>query len=156
MKVASKWHRLCALSGFERGILFEAFAALPATWVGLRLAGFRRWKFLLTRFTAALPAENLSPVAIDTARIVASIGSAASRNLFFRPSCLEQSMVLWWLLRNRGIPAKLRIGARKSTNGLEAHAWVECGGTVLNEPEEKHLHFATFDGPIDSVETPAH
>ena len=42
-----RWHRFWQLSGYQRGLALEAGGGLLATWVGLRLAGFRRWKNVL-------------------------------------------------------------------------------------------------------------
>jgi hypothetical protein len=38
----------------------------------------------------------------------------------------------------------VRIGTRKTEEKFEAHAWVECEGVALNEPEEAHKHYAAF------------
>src|ERR1700682_1625877 len=76
-----------------------------------------------------------------TARMVRS---AALRNLG-SATCLEKSLVLWWLLGRQGIDSSVRIGARKTGQKFEAHAWFECDGVVLNEPEETHKHYAAFD-----------
>jgi hypothetical protein len=132
--------------------------ALAATWAGLRVAGFRRWRALLVRLTPHKPdsTQTLDPVRIETAREIARIQEAVSRHLIFHPSCLEQSLVLWWLLVRRGIAAELRIGARKEAGRFEAHAWVELGTLVLNDSGKAHLHFAPFDGSIISMETQPH
>jgi hypothetical protein len=38
---------------------------------------------------------------------------------------------------------------------LEAHAWVELGGEVLNDGAEVHQHYARFDAPIAvAIEAP--
>lgn len=65
-----------------------------------------------------------------------SIGSA---------TCLEKSLALWFLLGRQGILSSVRIGARKSGQAFEAHAWVECDGVAVNEAEEPHQHYAAFD-----------
>jgi hypothetical protein len=39
----------------------------------------------------------------------------------------------------------VRIGTRKNGEKFEAHAWVECDGVPLNEPEGVHEHYAAFD-----------
>jgi len=139
------WQTFSRLSGQERWIVFQAVTGLIATWVGLRLAGFRRWKGMLQwtlRSTTERAAENNSP---NVAAEVVRMEEAAVRNLFFSTNCLEQSLVLWWLLRKRGIDAELRIGARKTENHFEAHAWVEFLGAVLNSGGEGHLHFVPFE-----------
>jgi len=61
------------------------------------------------------------------------------------PTCLEQSLVLWYLLRERNISARLRVGVRKSAEKFEAHAWVEHDGVALNQSEEVHQHYAAFE-----------
>jgi hypothetical protein len=38
----------------------------------------------------------------------------------------------------------VRIGTRKTEEKFEAHAWVECDGVALNEPEESHKHYVAF------------
>jgi Transglutaminase-like superfamily len=155
--MAGKWQRFYRLTGFERAAVLEAVAGLVVTRPGLRLAGFRRWRAVLKWLSPAEPVENqLMEIASESARVIARMEAAATRNVLFRPSCLERSLVLWWLLRRRGIPAELRIGARKDEQKLEAHAWVECGGSVLNQPDAAHLHFTPFDGPIASGETSTH
>lgn len=152
-----KWTGFWQLSGFERGIVIEAAVALVATWVGLRLAGFQRWNFVLSR-SASSKCKSVEPnfLALASAQAIAGMESIAARNLPFRSSCLERSMVLQWLLRNRGIPAELRIGAQKRSERFEAHAWVEWDGVVLNDADDVHVHFVPFDGPIASGEPASH
>jgi hypothetical protein len=139
------WRSFWRLTGFERRIALEAAAGLTATWVGLRLAGFRRWKRTLERL---LPTKGSAATANSSLEEITSITvrmeEAAARNLFFGTNCLEQSLVLWWLLRRRGVAADLLIGARKDANRFEAHAWVEFRGAVLNSNGEEHLHFVPF------------
>lgn len=150
-----KWRRFLELSGHERGVVVEAAAGLTGTWIGLRLAGFRRWKAALEWLGPRTPLEPFGTGVIESARAIARLESSAARNLILRTNCLERSLVLWWLLRRRGIASELRVGARKNTHKFEAHAWVECGGIVVEEAAENHLHFAPFDAPITSPERSA-
>jgi hypothetical protein len=39
----------------------------------------------------------------------------------------------------------VRIGTRKTGEKFEAHAWEECEGDALNEPEGLYKHYAVFD-----------
>lgn len=57
-------------------------------------------------------------------------------------------MTLWWLLRRRGIPVQLRIGARKTGTQFEAHAWVEMDGRVVNDSEDVRIRYSPFEGAI--------
>jgi Transglutaminase-like superfamily len=152
------WRGFWRLSKSSRRVALEAAAALAATKAGVRLAGFRHWKGLLVRLTPHTPDSTtpLEPSRIETARKIARVQAAVSRHLIFCANCLEQSLVLWWILRRRGIPAELRIGARSEAGRFEAHAWVELGSAVLNDSGDAHLHFAPFDGSIISMETQPH
>jgi Transglutaminase-like superfamily len=166
MTLMNRWHGFHRLSGLERGIVLEAAFGLAATWVGLRLVGFRRWKGVLERVSQARTAdagpvgaaadgahsESSDGTSLATACLTARTLELAARHLFFQPNCLEQSLVLWWLLRIRSIRSELRVGGRKADDCFEAHAWVECGGAVLSRAGEGHLHFVPFDGPIPDWE----
>jgi len=149
-----RWQRFWGLSGYERGIALEAAGGLLATWLGLRLAGFRRWQSLLVRLapSANTTTRRRGASQRPSAEVIARMAAAAARNVFFATNCLEQSLVLWWLLRRRGIAAELRIGARKEFERFEAHAWVEVDSAVLNDTSAEHLHFVPFDGPISPLE----
>jgi len=62
-------------------------------------------------------------------------------------------MVLCWQLRRRKIPAELRLGVQKRAERFEAHAWVELQGVVLNDADETHIHFVSFNEQMASAET---
>ena len=48
-----------------------------------------------------------------------------------QPTCLAEAAVAYTMLRRRGHQPRLRIGVRRGGSVLEAHAWVECSGTVV-------------------------
>lgn len=149
-----RWQRFWRLSGYERGVALEAAGGLLATWAGLRLAGFRRWKNVLAWLTPPPNTTARQPDASqrEAAQVIARMAAAAARNIFVDTNCLEQSLVLWWLLRRRGIAAELRIGARKEFERFEAHAWVEVESAVLNDASAEQQHFVPFDSPITPLE----
>ena len=152
------WRRYWSLSGFQRVVVLEAAAGLVTTWLGIRFTGFRRWRALaelLTRTTAPLP-DVAGAGKIGVGQDIAQMAAAAARHLPFRTNCLEQSLVLRWLLRRRGIPADLKIGARKEAEKFEAHAWVEFAGGVAVGSSEEHTHFVPFEGSLASLETQTH
>jgi len=54
-------------------------------------------------------------------------------------SCLLRSAATVWLLRKRGVPAALLIGAQEMP--FRAHAWVEVDGRVVNDkPYVKEIY----------------
>jgi hypothetical protein len=74
------------------------------------------------------------------------VAAAASRGLH-KATCLHRSLVLHGLLLRDGVPSELRIGVVKGRAGLglEAHAWIEVGGTVVGEVEEWHRTFIPLE-----------
>ncbi len=128
----------------------RAAALLPLISISLHLRGFRKTQSFLQKFLSTPNnAENVSaPARVElTVRMV----RAAVRHSAGHPTCLEESLALWWLLRRQGIAAELRIGVRKQGEKFEAHAWVEREGTALNEPEALHEHYAAFDAALSSM-----
>jgi len=154
--VVNSWLALRRLEKAERRIALEAAAGLMATWAGLRLFGFRRWKSVMERFSGDRKNEKVESVDLESAGRVARLEAGAARRLLPRTNCLEQSLVLWWLLKRRGIESNVRIGGRKEAEKFEAHAWVELNGMAVDVSGETHLHFVPFKGTLESAETKVH
>ena len=115
----------------ERTLLMRAVAWFPAVEVGLRLFPLRR---LLELFQwGAHPdavAANVSPE--RAGRLV----EAASRMYPFGPTCLKKALVLYALLRRRGLKVQLLLGTAKENGELKAHAWVEHDGAPISAVAE--------------------
>jgi hypothetical protein len=147
------WERLrrfSALGRTARGLFLRAAALLPLISLSLRLRGFRKTQAFLQRFlsTSNNEADSAAP---DRAALTVRMVRAAVRHGLGHPTCLEESLALWWLLGRQGIASALRIGVRKQDEKFEAHAWVEREGTALNEPESLHAHYAAFDAALSST-----
>jgi hypothetical protein len=145
-----RWRRFRQRPPEDRALILRAMLFLPLVRGGLRLFGFRRWKRLLERFSLPaslsqpLPPEALREKALRAARAVRS----AELHGLSHPNCLERSLTLWWLLRRNGVESELHIGAHKEGPRLEAHAWVELCGNILNDAAGVHRHYARFDAPL--------
>lgn len=146
MSLRDKWQRFRALPGEERDVIVRALLLLPAVSKSLRLIGFRRTEFLLSCLRT-LQAVSQQPAAMQLrqAERVARLVRAAVRNGVSAPNCLDESVVLSWLLRRQGIEAELRIGVCKENGQFEAHAWVALNGVTLNDTDVSHERFAAFD-----------
>lgn len=147
------WERLRRFSALERParVLFlRAAALLPLISLSLRLRGFRKTQALLQKFLS-LPSHPADTSASSSAQLTVRMVRAAVRNSLGHPTCLEESLALWWLLGRQGISSDLRVGVRKDGEKFEAHAWVERGGMALNEPEARHQHYAAFDAALASL-----
>jgi transglutaminase superfamily protein len=144
-RLRSHWHRFCHLSWEEKSFLLEALVAVPLASLALRLIGFRRLQHTLTGLACEeSAASDPEGSTLKSARLAARMVAAASREGLRRGNCLEQSIALYWLLHHRKIPAQLRIGVRKQASGIEAHAWVEVFGAVLNDGEDVHQQYVRF------------
>lgn len=132
--------KLLQLSKLEAWLLFQAVVLLPTVRLALNFITVSRLKDLGTRTVRELRDPRLPPQ--TTARMVRV---AAQRGLY-RAKCLDQSLVLCWLLRRQGIDAQIVFGARKEDEQMEAHAWIEVDGISLDEDDNPHRRFSTFEG----------
>jgi hypothetical protein len=147
------WERLRRFSALERPaqeLFLRAVVLLPLVALSLRWRGFKTTQAALQRFLSKANPESDGVLAGKDVAVTARMVNAADRHGLVHPSCLAKSLTLWWLLGRQGIPSHLRIGIRKEEEKFEAHAWVECDGTALNEPDEHHHHYSAFDGALSS------
>ncbi|HSJ08956.1 MAG TPA: lasso peptide biosynthesis B2 protein [Longimicrobiales bacterium] len=110
---------------------------LAAVDVSARMFGLRRtlrWAKRATRVGRVRVAADADACA----------GRVALASAFYprRALCLEQSLVLFVVLRRRGVAAELRIGVQPRP--FYAHAWVEVDGRPLRESRELSQSFAVF------------
>jgi hypothetical protein len=134
---------LSKLSASELRIVGEAALMLPLTAAGLRIVGLQAWKGLLTRTSGRTPAPR-QPMAHQAQAVARTVGRVV-RRFPYRPSCLHHSIVLWWLLRRRGISSSVEVGVRRESESLHAHAWVVCENVVLNDHDDVGQRFSRFE-----------
>ncbi|MGY1739563.1 MULTISPECIES: lasso peptide biosynthesis B2 protein [unclassified Blastococcus] len=67
------------------------------------------------------------------ARRVAAAVDAGLAVLPVAPTCLRRSLTLLRELHRTGRGAVLHIGVRPGAGGIEAHAWVQVAGEVVND-----------------------
>ena len=137
------FRKLFELSWTELWLLAQATVLLSAVRLALkfvtvnRLQGFAESKLPRQRSNEDLSAERMAWIV----RVAAEKGPHVAR-------CLEQSLVLTWLLRRRGVDAHLMFGARKLNEQMEAHAWVEVNGSALEADEGVYRDFLPINGPL--------
>jgi hypothetical protein len=109
--------------------------ALALIKLAVGCVGVRRSIDLVER-TSSPPLPTIAPARIDElAHRVAVAGALYPGRAF----CLEQSLLLYALLRRARIPARFRLGVRPRP--FEAHAWVESNGQPIREDEERLERF---------------
>jgi hypothetical protein len=132
--------------------LAQALVLLPLTALGLWLLGFRRCQAVLARWSPLGRVDRGDEAArLERGRAAARLVDAAARRGVYHATCLPRSLVLWWLLRRRGIDADLRIGVCKEGGEFQAHAWVEYGGVAFNEGAVVSERYASFERVITPV-----
>ena len=106
--------------------------------VSLRIWGFGRVIRWIRLRVQPIPAtEWLGIDAVeDVARSVATAGALYPG----RARCLEQSLVLYYLLRRRGVAVRYCQGVMP--HPFQAHAWIEYRGDVINDVAEHAAQFA--------------
>ena len=131
------------LSGSEQRLLAQALVLLPLTRGAVYLLGIKHWQRLLSR----LPTSNQAlPNPEQQAHVIARMVKIAAERRIIDANCLQQTLVLWFLLRRHGIDSEICFGARKQEGEVQAHAWVEFFGQALNEDKEVCRHFSPFAG----------
>ena len=145
------WKRLQRfrrLDSAARRLFLRGVVLLPAISLSLRLRGFVATQANLQRL---LPSSKDGVgrltnglVSNEVQRTARMVRAAANYGVGL-PTCLEQSLALWWLLGMQGIVSSVRIGANKAAGQFHAHAWVECDGAALNDIDESHRHYAVFE-----------
>jgi hypothetical protein len=171
----SNFRKLQRLSGNERRLLTQALVLLPLTFWGVYVLGVSRWHRFLSQLASLGTTSNRSKnhkgslasertlaisdaTAIEQAIAIARIVKIAAEKGTYQARCLQQTLVLWCLLRRNNLESEIRFGARKQAGELQAHAWVEVGGVALNEESDVCLHFSplgTDAGAGLTLEMPA-
>jgi len=134
MRIGKNLAQLLALPAEDVRLLYAALLMLPVTGVLLRTVGYNRTVKLLSQFRGRSFCSDPVMEMILAQRVTRMV-SVASRHGLYRPGCLRQSLVLWWMLGRRGLSAEIRFGVPKvSSDKFVGHAWVEYQGSSLIAP----------------------
>jgi len=122
-------------------VVLESLPLLPFVQLSLRIRGFTRTAGMLASHSQRRPV----PVNPSQARPLGeAVGLVAGRSVV-GARCLGRSLVLWFLLRRRGVDAELVIGAEAPRDGeLPGHAWVEVAGEPVNDALDVRERFGSF------------
>ena len=136
----------------SRGLTICSYLAatilLPAVAIALRTIGLKRtcrcFRVTLLPRSAA-PPRNKKIIPLAQPEAIHMIVHRVARRLPFNLQCLPRSIVICTLLHRFGFDAILRIGVRRKSPELDAHAWVECCKQPVGEtqPQSKGLHSFT-------------
>jgi hypothetical protein len=134
----SRIKKMRELTPSERRLLARAYFLQWVIWLGLWLFPFARLQHFIEDRARKYPdrAKSDQYTPEQSARLL----QAASRGVPCA-TCLVRALALHSILLEGNHPSQLRFGVRKSQKGqLEAHAWVECEGTILLGTDEFHSY----------------
>ena len=137
----------------DRRQLFESLLLLPAIHLGLLCLGYYRLRGLME---GSSPLPVTSEPASESEGMqrggeIARIVEIAAGHGVYKATCLRRSLLVWWFLRREGIQSQIRFGVRMTGQRLEAHAWVECNGIVLNDSATVHQNYQALDDAFPST-----
>jgi Transglutaminase-like superfamily len=142
--------RLRSLSCLQWRIVLVSLVLVPLVQLSLKRRGFARTADALARRSQAAARPSTPDEVRPMAR---AVNIVANRPMVGAP-CLGRSMVLWFLVRRRGIDAELVIGAEPPKGGdLSAHAWVELDGVPVNDVAGVRQRFGSFDVQLPRLST---
>ena len=114
-----------ALSGRERAQFLGLVLALPAVHGALAVFGYVRTRHALERISARASRHAADAAEYAAARRLAELAEIAGRRGLLTTTCLRQALLVYTLLRRRGLDPQLQLGVRKQGDAFGAHAWVE-------------------------------
>jgi hypothetical protein len=133
-----EWREICLAYGY----------LLMAWWyLSVRRQRLDHW---LLQTPVPADANNL-PNEADRRTIIGSARWVNTAARYPRPwaKCLQRSLALCLLLKRRGFNPQLKIGVRKDNDELQAHAWVEYCGRVINDSQDTPQRFTLMNGRQD-------
>lgn len=83
------------------------------------------------------------------AHVIGRLVASAAKYTPWQSLCLAQVLVTQRLLARRGIPGQFYLGVRKGSpalpvqddpGNLAAHAWLDCGGVIVNGRQGHQLY----------------
>src|SRR5262249_33777965 len=137
----------------DRTLVVRAMFLLPVVATSLKTLGLRRTQSWLSGNSLWSVVSSTEQTRANVRRVAQMVAVACRRHPL-HSSCLPRTIVLWHLLRRRGIATDVRIGARSNSQGeFQAHAWVEWNGEVLNDVADVGRQYRPFNrAAFDRVE----
>jgi len=146
-------NKVGGLSRKDRRLLLQSVLLLPVIHIALLLLGYHRLRGVMEKLIPLQPIDaTISETEIlGRAREIARIVSIAAQHGLYKGTCLRRSLLAWWFLRREGIQSEICFGVRMIDRQLEAHAWVERNGTVINDSAKVHENYQALRDVLPST-----
>ena len=137
-----------ALPWPERALLSYLLIGLPLVSLSLHALDYKRTRRLVEWLTRHPSPGSASEVDVHNADRLAQLAAIAGHRGMVQATCLRQALLVYGMLRWRGLQPELKLGVRRENGAFAAHAWVELEGQRL---AQSGVEFATFDEPPESA-----
>jgi hypothetical protein len=111
--------------------------------IGVHQLSYKRLSRLLV-WASPTPPRATNPQALTRARTYGHAVNRAAKRAPFHVTCLQRSLLLWWLLRWRGVHSTVRFGVRIEGQQMHAHAWVTHADAVINDTPQVASRFGVY------------
>jgi hypothetical protein len=135
-----KLRKFLALPLSEKGLFIKAWCLLGWMRAAILTTSFKRLSQGLDHHRAQPAQHPLKPAQLHSAHRIGYLVAAAASVTPWQSLCLVQVLVAQRLLASKHIAGQFYLGVEKSSentpdstlNELSAHAWLECGGEIVN------------------------
>jgi hypothetical protein len=137
----NKVRQFAALDLSYKLLFIQAWFLLGYMRAAILATSFKRLSASLQHHREAVPAPSLDQGRLKQAARIGQLVASAAKYTPWQSLCLPQVLVTQRLLARRNIPGQFYLGVRKGevveggmedSSGLAAHAWLDCGGYVVN------------------------
>lgn len=133
-----------ALPPAERRLLVRLLVGLPLVALSLRVLDYRRTRSLVERLSRHPAPRPATAQELRDADRLAQLAATAGHRGLLQATCLRQALLVYGMLRRRGLQPELKLGVRRDGEAFLAHAWVQLAGHRLAQSD---VQFASFDEP---------
>jgi hypothetical protein len=143
LPVFTRFRKFIALPLRDKWLLFQAWWMLGWYRAATLVGPFKRLARHLEHHRERPAPTPLSAEQSRQAQNIGGLVAVASQLTPWQSPCLAQVLVVQHLLAARSIPGQFYLGVRKgckdgeTVEALSAHAWLECGETVVNGGGER-------------------
>ena len=141
---ALRWADLTLREGLS---VIGYIAALPLISLALRVWDYKRTFAWIQRISPPSPGAAAATTALSGAsmaplhRLALLVQRAGSVWSMANTSCLRQSLLLFYLLRRRGLDPKIQFGVASGKGAFDMHAWTELAGVRVGQLHERFQAF---------------
>lgn len=131
MSMRRRLERWRMLDWRQRRILIGCSLGVAAVHAGLALLGYARTRRIVKSCSRRRASRRATPFDVASAKELVWLAALAARQAVGEAACLRRSLLVYGLLRHRGLRPELQLGIGPQGAAFQAHAWVDLEGVPL-------------------------